>query len=81
MAAPAEKPKRAPRGRKPAAEDAPTGKPRREPRPSKDATPAAEEAETHPEVDGTNPNGRRDEEVPPPVPSGDPLSSRGEDRP
>jgi hypothetical protein len=78
--APAAKPKRAPRARKPAAEDAPAAAPKRATRPRRsDPKPAADDAEKNTGFSG-NPNGRRDEDVPPPVPSGDPLGSRGEER-
>jgi len=63
--APPAKPKRAPAGR---AKKKPLTKPR-------DQAPA-DDASFEP-----GPNGRRDEDVPPPVTSGDPLSSRRERRP
>jgi hypothetical protein len=76
----AAKPKRAPRVPKPvkepaAADDTPAEKPKRAPR-KRAAEPAADAA---PDFDA-NPNGSRDEDVPP-LPSGDPLGSRGEERP
>ncbi|MGH2950074.1 MAG: hypothetical protein ACRDPC_28055, partial [Solirubrobacteraceae bacterium] len=58
---------------------APEEKPKaaRIPRAGKRSRKVAEEASG----DEAGPNGRRDEDVPPPVPSGDPLGSPGERRP
>ena len=84
-AAVAAKPKRAPRARKPVDEpadtDASATKRARAPRPRKPpAKPADSEPEQSPDFEPNPNNGRGDKDVTPPMPSGDPLGSRGEER-